>query len=428
MSSGLKKIAVAGKPIFHSKSPDMFNQYFSDIGINAHYSRIAADDVGDIDFLMNEIGIDGLNITMPFKSDIIDIADEIHFSVKATDAANTIVRKGSHLFAANTDIYGVENSIRDIIGNIPESTLIIGSGNAASAAACAMNKAGSDTVICGRNIIKATVLSEKLRVSFALMKNIKNIIGRFDLIISTLPPGIDIFDDISFSPDQIILEAAYKNPVLKDKSEICGAKYINGKEWLLRQAESSARYFLPGKDLEEIRESFRTGLGKESDGKNIYLIGFMASGKTTIGKKVAKALNKTFFDIDKEIEKQEGIKISEIFEKNGEDYFRNLETEILGELSQSDNCIIACGGGTQSSELNRKLINSSGRAIWLYKPFERCMAKAKKNDKRPLAKDESKARELFEQRQDDYFLTSDLIVNAARKNDDIIKKILSEIA
>jgi shikimate kinase len=96
-----------------------------------------------------------------------------------------------------------------------------------------------------------------------------------------------------------------------------------------------------------------------------YLTGFMASGKSTIGPMIANTLGWDFFDLDKEIENKEGTKITDIFERKGEDYFRNVETEVLNLLSKNNNVIIALGGGTVASETNFKLIKSSGMIIYL---------------------------------------------------------------
>ena len=96
-----------------------------------------------------------------------------------------------------------------------------------------------------------------------------------------------------------------------------------------------------------------------------YLTGFMASGKSTIGPILANSLGWTFFDIDKEIIKKEGMKITEIFKLKGEDYFRTVENELLQLLSKKNNVIIALGGGTVTSEFNREIIKSAGLMIYL---------------------------------------------------------------
>jgi shikimate kinase len=99
--------------------------------------------------------------------------------------------------------------------------------------------------------------------------------------------------------------------------------------------------------------------------KIYYLTGFMAAGKSTIGPILANTLGWDFFDLDKEVEIQEGMKIVELFERKGEEYFRKIETELLKKLSENDESIISLGGGAIASEVNFGIIKSSGKIIYL---------------------------------------------------------------
>jgi len=99
--------------------------------------------------------------------------------------------------------------------------------------------------------------------------------------------------------------------------------------------------------------------------KIFYLTGFMASGKSTIGPILANTLGWAFFDIDKEIEKSEKKKITQIFASKGEDYFRQQESKILKKLSKGKYLIVSLGGGTLKSLENRKVINETGKLIYL---------------------------------------------------------------
>jgi shikimate kinase len=96
-----------------------------------------------------------------------------------------------------------------------------------------------------------------------------------------------------------------------------------------------------------------------------YLTGFMAAGKSTIGPILANTLGWDFFDLDKEIEKKEGMKLVELFKKKGEDYFRGAETGLLRELSEKDKAVISLGGGAIASDANFRIIKSTGRIIYL---------------------------------------------------------------
>lgn len=99
--------------------------------------------------------------------------------------------------------------------------------------------------------------------------------------------------------------------------------------------------------------------------KIYYLTGFMASGKSTIGPILANTLGWSFYDLDKEVEKQEGIKVVELYKQKGEEYFRKTETALLKKLSENDEVIISLGGGAIASDVNFKIIKSSGKIIYL---------------------------------------------------------------
>jgi len=115
-----------------------------------------------------------------------------------------------------------------------------------------------------------------------------------------------------------------------------------------------------------------------------YLAGFMASGKSTIGPIVANILGWTFFDLDKEIEKKENRKITKIFEKEGEDYFRQKESEILKEISEGEDLIISLGGGTLVIRENREFIKKRGKLIFLSSSPEVAYRRLKHKRDRPI--------------------------------------------
>ncbi len=99
--------------------------------------------------------------------------------------------------------------------------------------------------------------------------------------------------------------------------------------------------------------------------KIYYLTGFMAAGKSTIGPILANTLGWDFYDLDKEIEKKESARIVEIFETKGENYFREVETDLLRNFSKGEESIISLGGGAIASEENFRIIKSSGKIIYL---------------------------------------------------------------
>ena len=161
---------------------------------------------------------------------------------------------------------------------------------------------------------------------------------------------------------------------------------------------------------------------------NIYLIGMMGSGKTTVGIKLSEKLKKTFIDLDTEIEKSSGKTISELFDENGEDHFRLLESEILKTFSKS---IIACGGGVVLMEKNRHFIKENGTAILLTATMKELSHRLKDSDGRPLLayeKSENALKNIWLERQMDYLNTADFSIETDGKHSaEIAEEIILQL-
>lgn len=127
----------------------------------------------------------------------------------------------------------------------------------------------------------------------------------------------------------------------------------------------------------------------------IFLIGFMGSGKTTLGKQLASKLGYRFIDMDEVIEKKYQMTVSEIFAKQGEDEFRRAENEVLQELIKRENCVIATGGGAPCFHNNMELMNESGFTVYIKVDPEIIVQRLKvAHTSRPLIKDKSEAEML----------------------------------
>jgi len=135
----------------------------------------------------------------------------------------------------------------------------------------------------------------------------------------------------------------------------------------------------------------------------IYLGGFMGAGKTTVGRRVARRLGLSFVDLDTEIERQAGVAIPVIFEREGESGFRQRERAALRVLSRRRGIVVATGGGTLSSPENRDLIRRSGKSVFLEAPLEVLFDRIERSSRsRPLFRDRDRARRLYEQRLEGY--------------------------
>ena len=164
--------------------------------------------------------------------------------------------------------------------------------------------------------------------------------------------------------------------------------------------------------------------------KNIVLMGFMGAGKTTIGKKLAKALEYEFIDTDEWIEKEQGRKISDIFAEDGEAVFRDMETDLLKRLQgREEKFVLSIGGGMPVREQNRALLRNLGIVIYLKTSKEEIIRRVSGNKNRPLLQGgdlEEKVTNLMNARAQIYVETAHMEVITDRKNpSEVVENIMS---
>lgn len=152
---------------------------------------------------------------------------------------------------------------------------------------------------------------------------------------------------------------------------------------------------------------------------NIFLVGLMGAGKTTIGKLLAKRLKKIFMDTDHEIEHRTGVKIPLIFELEGEAGFREREAALIRELTQGQNIILATGGGAILRKENREALAQCGTVIYLNAKLEDLWHRTQHDKNRPLlqtSNPKAKLAELFAQRDPLYREIADIIITSGHQN------------
>ncbi len=156
-----------------------------------------------------------------------------------------------------------------------------------------------------------------------------------------------------------------------------------------------------------------------SKSDNIFLVGLMGAGKTTVGRQLAKQLGKTFIDSDQEIEARTGVRIPVIFEIEGEAGFRKREESAIELLTAQSNIVLGTGGGAVLSENNRKLLKSRGMVVYLRGSPEQLYERTRHDRNRPLLQTEdplAKLGTLYLQRDPLYREVSDLIVDTGRQS------------
>ncbi|MFQ6021479.1 MAG: shikimate kinase AroK [Acidiferrobacterales bacterium] len=152
---------------------------------------------------------------------------------------------------------------------------------------------------------------------------------------------------------------------------------------------------------------------------NIFLIGSMGAGKSTIGRQLAELLSKDFYDSDQEIERRTGASIALIFEIEGEVGFRKRETAVLDDLTRLDNVVLATGGGIVLSEENRILLRKRGIVVYLAADIDTLTQRTRRDRNRPLLQKSDrrqKLEELMKQREPLYRREADLVMTTSRRS------------
>lgn len=160
----------------------------------------------------------------------------------------------------------------------------------------------------------------------------------------------------------------------------------------------------------------------------IYLVGFMAAGKSTVARSLSARLGWRAEDVDELIEARERRTIAEIFARQGEPYFRAIERDILKLLLPLRHAVVATGGGTFMDAENRAAINMDGLSVWLDVPFELILARVPADGRRPLAADRPQMEKLFAMRQAAYAQAHVRIDAGAAVAQDIAEQIVDRIA
>ena len=164
---------------------------------------------------------------------------------------------------------------------------------------------------------------------------------------------------------------------------------------------------------------------------NILLIGFMGAGKSTVADYLKEAYSMEVVEMDQIIAKRQGMSISDIFEKHGEEFFRDLETNLLIEMQSRSNVVISCGGGVPMRERNVKEMKKNGRVVLLTAEPETILERTKNDHGRPLLEGNKNVpyiAELMEKRREKYEAAADIIVKTdGRSPQDICEEIIDKI-
>ena len=419
-----EKYGLIGKTLVHSYSKEIHEslgryqyQLFS----------LAEDEMPDF---INARDFRGLNVTIPYKKDVIPLCDEVTDLARGIGAVNTLFWKNASgtgsseninqedkiLVGHNTDYEGfLYAASRAGIAFEGKGVLILGTGGTSlMARRAAADQNAAKIYIASRHpetdppsgsgIQDAGILST---VSY---DQLPEIAASIDVIVNTTPVGTfpnnmqQVIRLKDFPGCQAVIDVIY-NPfktALLLEAEKLGLKYTNGLPMLVAQATAAAGYFLgtPGafqKENQRIIKAMKQQMG------NIVLIGMPGTGKSIIGKLLAELTGKTLQDTDAKIEEEAKMTIPEIFEKEGEAGFRDRESAICKKLGKERNLIIATGGGAILRPENIDALRQNGTLVHITRSIDKLPTRG-----RPLSKNIEALKKMEAQRMPLYKAAADI--------------------
>jgi shikimate dehydrogenase len=406
----VKSFGILGEKLGHSFSPSihwMLGSYPYEL------CEICPKDLG---IFLKGNSLDGFNVTIPYKQDVIPYCSELSERAYAIGSVNTMLKKpdGSY-YGENTDYDGFLLMMEPVKENIRgKKVLILGSGGASKTVRAVLSDLGADPLIT---------------VSRSGSVNYENISEQSDttMIVNTTPLGMYPNNGISpidlslFTECEFLADLIY-NPAktaLMLQAERFGIPFRGGLLMLVEQARRASELFtgtyIPREASHVIAEKV------ERQTKNIVLIGMPGSGKTALGRHLQDLTKRKFVDIDEEIESREGRTIPAIFADSGEAYFRKVESEVLKEFCRESGFVIAAGGGAVTTPENKDIMRQNSKVVFIKREL-----KDLDTSGRPVSKAKG-VEQLYSERADLYESWSDISVHnrdalkAAKKITEVLK-------
>lgn len=406
---------LIGEKLGHSFSKDIH-------GLIGNYDyQLKEIPKGELDAFMTSKDFKAINVTIPYKQDVIPYLDYIDPKAKEIGAVNTIVNKDGKLHGYNTDFIGLKKLV-EFTGINPagKKVLILGTGGTSKTAAAVASDLGAEKILKVSRTTSETTIDYNQAVK-----------DHTDaaLIINTTPCGmfpntdgcpisLDTFTKLEGVVDAIF-NPLRSNLVLSAQEKNIPAN--GGLFMLVLQAVAAAEFFFEKSiPAEKGMEIFKKILGQK---QNYVLVGMPGCGKTTLGQMLSKTTGKTFIDSDSCIEEKEGKTCKQVIEEKGIDYFRDIESQVIKELSLKQNLVISTGGGAVLRSENVINLKQSGIILFIDRDIENI----KPTESRPLSNSQDKLKELYDVRYPIYSKAADYIIKNNHKAQDGLEAILKVI-
>ncbi len=309
--------------------------------------------------------IGGLNVTIPYKRDVMPYCDVIDPAARDIGSVNTLVRReDGRLYGYNTDIHGfLYMARRAKIDFAGKKVMVLGSGGASLTVQAATRSAGAREVV---------VISRTGQNNYGNLERHDDA----EILVNATPMGM--WPEMNCQPIDLerlpclgaVMDVIY-NPTRTDlllQAEKLGLRRAGGLSMLVDQAVAAEEHFFDRTIPDSETEKILAGLQREQ--LNLVLVGMPGCGKTTIGMELARLSGRTFVDLDDEICRRAGMSIPEIFREEGQAYFRQLERKVLAEICAQSGRIIATGGGAVLRKDNRAAMRRAGRVYFVRRALD----------------------------------------------------------
>ena len=420
----MQKYGLIGYPLKHSFSIGYFNEKFKAENIDAEYVNFEIPRIEDfMEVIEENPNLCGLNVTIPYKEQVIPYLDELDKDTAKIGAVNVIkiirLSKGKvKLVGYNSDIIGFTQSIQPLLQAHHKKALILGTGGASKAVIAVLEDMGAAEI----HTIYYKIAEDSIsyETCYALHTDAQ-------VIVNTTPVGMypnsghTPIDLTPFTKLEAVADVVY-NPLrtrLVLDAEEKGCQAIGGLEMLVGQAKYAVEIFLDQSLPEDSIDVVYKDLMAER--RNLVLIGMSGCGKSTLGKLAAEKLGKTFVDTDAEIIKRIGMSIADYFAAYGEDSFRKVESEVVQEISTQNNLVISTGGGVIKNPENIRWLKGNGTVIWIQRDPELLES----GNGRPLVPDQEAVRRLYKERLPLYTAAAETIIENDGNEEEALQKILT---
>lgn len=374
----------------------------------------------ELDAFMMRRDFLAINVTIPYKELVIPYLYYIDDKAKEIGAVNTVVNKGGKLYGYNTDFIGMKALIsRAGISLEGKKVAVLGTGGT-SKTACAVAKDGGalGTVKVSRSIRDDAITYRELYSDYSDV----------EIIINTTPVGMypNCYGcpiDLSRLPKvEGVIDAVY-NPIrtlLVSEAKRRNINAVGGLYMCVSQAVSASELFLGDSVPEDTAEKIYREISREKE--NIVLVGMPASGKSTVGRILAERLSRKFVDTDALIEERAGTSIPEIFKRHGEEYFRDLESEVIFDVAKENSLVIATGGGAVLREANIYALGQSGKIYFIDRPLSALIP----TEDRPLSSTREAIEKRYSERYGTYSSVCDCKIDADCAPEEVADRILED--